>query len=337
MRKFIFWPIVLLLTLFIGGLTFIYLNSSFSGQVQQQIAEANTQTVIVAAKEIPLRRSIVESDLTIQDVSLDVLPEGAATSMDQVVGMMATSNIFSGETILTQQLAVAGAIIQQIALTIPDNKVLVPIPIQSQLLSVGLVRPGDRVDLFGTFVAEEVLNATLEEANINLLLAENAAETIAVLRDLEVHAIIIEPSVAVNLDESSTDADENNDESDEESNDESDEESNAEPDQGGVFKTKQLGEQSILVALERQDSVVVKHLLDTEGLLDIALRSPNNTELAEVTNVDIFYLADRYGIELVRGNPVVMTAELFAADPGEFVFTGSEPSPEFLDAIGESQ
>lgn len=329
MRKFIFWPIVLLLTLFIGGLTFIYLNSSFSGQVQQQIAEANTQTVIVAAKEIPLRRSIVESDLTIQDVSLDVLPEGAATSMDQVVGMMATSNIFSGETILTQQLAVAGAIIQQIALTIPDNKVLVPIPIQSQLLSVGLVRPGDRVDLFGTFVAEEVLNATLEEANINLLLAENAAETIAVLRDLEVHAIIIEPSVAVNLDESSTDADE--------SNDESDEESNAEPDQGGVFKTKQLGEQSILVALERQDSVVVKHLLDTEGLLDIALRSPNNTELAEVTNVDIFYLADRYGIELVRGNPVVMTAELFAADPGEFVFTGSEPSPEFLDAIGESQ
>lgn len=316
MRKFIFWSAALLLTLFIGGLTYVYLSSSLPGLTRQQIAAASTEPVVIAARDISLRRSITESDIAIREVPFGTVPEGAATSIEEVIGMMATSDIFGDEVILNQQIAVAGAVIQQIALTIPDNKVLVPIPLESQLVRIGLVKPGDRVDLFGTFIAEKVSPKELNEAGVILATGENIAETIAVLRDLEVHAIIIESVLLPNM------------------TDENDSESEAEQD--GVFQSTVEDEQSILVALERQDSVVVKHLLNTVGQLDIALRSPDEAnEMAEVTNVDLYYLADRYGIELVRGDIPVMTEELFQANQSEFIFTGTEPSPEFLAAIDQ--
>lgn len=307
MRKFIFWSAVVLLALFIGGLTYAFLRSSFADQIQAQIESENVQPIVVAARDIPLRRTIIESDLVLKEVSLGAVPEGAATSIDDVVGMMATENVFNGETILMQQLAVTGEVLQQIALTIPDNRVLVSIPLESQLIRTGLIKPGDHVDLFGTFVADDVMREKLGDTSSIVASAQNAHETIAVLQDLEIHAIIIEASAV---------------------------EATA-AQQDGVFVASQENEQSILVALEHQDSVVVKYLSDTTGLLDIALRSPNDNQLADVTNVDLFYLADRYGIELVRGEPSVMTEELFQANPTEYILTGTEPSPEFLDAIGE--
>lgn len=316
MRKFIFWPAVLLLTLFIGGITFALLNASFPSLALP--SDANTQTIVVATKDISVRRSITESDLAVREVPLGTVPENAATSIDEIVGMMATSNILHGETILMQQIAVAGEVIQQIALTIPDNKILVPIPIQSQLISVGLVKPGDHVDLFGTFVADEVNRTRLNEGGLILASAENVPETVAVLQNLEVHAIIIEPSLTETNNRNVADDEEND-------------ESGAD----GVFEARQQGQQSILVALDRQDSLVVNHLIETKGQLDIVLRTPDDNALAEVTNVDLFYLANRYGIELVRSDIPVMTQELFQANPGEFIFTGTEPSPDFLAAIGE--
>lgn len=307
MRKFIFWTAVVLVSTIFGGLTYVFLSSSYGNQLQAQLETNSAQSIVVAANDIPQRRTIIESDLTMREVPLAAMPEGAASSFDEVVGMMATENVVAGEIVLSQQLALTGVILQEIALTIPENKVLVPIPLQSKLISTGLVNPGDQVDLFGTFVADEAIKERLAQASPVISSVRNAHETIAVLQNLEVHAIIIERTVS---------------------------EMNTE-DEDGIFVASQEGEQSILVALEPQDSVVVKYLLDTTGLLDIALRSPGDNQLADVTNVDLFYLADRYGIELVRGDPSSMTEELFQANPTEYVLTGTGPSPEFLDAIGE--
>lgn len=351
MLKFLLWPLSILLALSIGGLTYVYLNSSFPSQLQGQLLTASTENVVVAANDITLRRSILESDLMLQEMSIGSIPEGAARSINEVTGMMATSDIFSGEAILTQQIAVAGAVIQQIALTIPDDKVLVSIPLRSQLISTGLVKPGDRVDLFGTFVVEEVLGDTIE-ADTNsrvLLIAENAAETVAVLRELEVHAIIIEPNLMPKRtnqgdrsntgnrrsSESSSESSSDNNGIDREKGDGDNDRNTRTADPDGVFESNQLGEQAILVALDSQDSVVVNHLLDTAGMLDIVLRSPDDTQLAEVTNVDIFYIADRYGIELLRDNALIMTEDIFQANTEDFIFTDSQPSPEFLAGINK--
>jgi|GEM_PF-618515 len=325
MHKFTFWSTALLLTLFSGGFTYVYLSSSFPDLVQRQVATTNTEMVVVAAKNITVRRSITESDLAVREVAFGTVPDGAVTSIEEITGMMATNNIFTNEIILKQEVAVAGAVIQEIALTIPDSKVLVSIPLQTQLISIGLVKPGDHVDLFGTFVAEEISRIKLDEAGFLLASAENIAETIAVLRKLEVHAIIIEPALAEAIPANNMP----DDESGNELENESDAASN------GVFQSKRQGEQSILVALDRQDSIVVKHLLDTVGQLDIALRTPDDNELTEVTNVDLFYLANRYGIEIVRADLPVMSEELFEANREEFILTGTEPSPEFLAAIDQ--
>jgi len=52
--------------------------------------------------------------------------------------------------------------------------------------------------------------------------------------------------------------------------------------------------QAILLALDPQDALVLKHLKDAGGIFDLVLRAPTNEQLFETEPVDIDYLRDRY-------------------------------------------
>src|SRR5690606_25814016 len=100
---------------------------------------------------IPFRRSISEEDLTTSNLPVDSVPAGAAITLDQVVGKMSTVDLFANEPILTQQLVTPDVVTQQVALSVPDGKVVIAVPMQSKLISNRLIRPGDFIDLMGTF------------------------------------------------------------------------------------------------------------------------------------------------------------------------------------------
>ena len=70
--------------------------------------------------------------------------------------------------------------------------------------------------------------------------------------------------------------------------------------EGGVFRTSDSEGQSILLAIDTQDALAIRHILDVGGELDLAVRAPGDDTIADVVAVDQFYLADRYNIELVR-------------------------------------
>jgi pilus assembly protein CpaB len=231
----------------------------------------NTRPVVVAAVEIPFRRSIAESELIVINLPADSIPVGAAQAIDQVVGKMSTVDLHEKAPILVEQLVTPDIVTQQVALSVPKGKIVMAVPTDSKLIANRLMRPGDHIDLMATFELEVIRDQG----------SGKMAESVAMLQNLEVHAIIL----PVKLDDKTT--------------------KTASPqataqDEGGVFKTADERGQSVLLALDPQDALTVRHILDVGGKLDLALRAPGDDSVKDAVAVDQFYLAKRYQINLVR-------------------------------------
>jgi pilus assembly protein CpaB len=226
----------------------------------------NTVPVIIAARDIPFRRSISAEDLTTRNLPADSVPTGVAITMDQVIGKMSTVDLFANEPILTQQLVTPDVVTQQVALSVPEGEIVIAVPTQSKLISNRLVRPGDFIDLLATFEVEVTRGGQKSPM----------PETISMLQGLEIHAIILPATTVEEGPQSMTEQ------------------------EGGIFRTADESGQSILVAVHPQDSLAVIHILSVGGTLDLGLRPRGDETLTDTEVVDQFYLADRYNIDLNR-------------------------------------
>lgn len=260
---FIWWIGALIFAGLAGVLTLNVLRQN----VQANEQNVNTRPVVVAVVDVPFRRSIGETEIAIREVPIESIPEGAATTLDQVVGKMSTVDIFANEPFLVQQLATPEIVTQQVALTVPKGKIVTAVPTMSRLISNRLVRPGDHIDLLATFDVEVMREQGGGPMPVS----------VGLLQDLEVYAIILP---VANVDEG---ADVLNGRS-----------------EGGVFRTPDAEGQSVLLAIDTQDALAIRHILDVGGGLDLAVRAPGDGTIADVVAVDQFYLADRYDIELIR-------------------------------------
>jgi len=226
--------------------------------------EQPTQPIVVAAADIPFRRSISAAELVIRKLPADSVPQGAATSLDQVVGKMATVDLFANSPILVQQLVTPDIVTQQLALSVPRGKIVLALPTQSKLISNRLIRPGDHIDLLATV-----------ELGKNQQGNGPTPESIAVLQNQEVHAIILaQPPLKGEAPKTEAES--------------------------GVFQTSEEGGQSVLLAVTTQDALTVRHVLDVGGIIDVALRAPDDKTVQDAIPVDQFYLTNRYKINLSR-------------------------------------
>jgi len=64
----------------------------------------------------------------------------------------------------------------------------------------------------------------------------------------------------------------------------------------GIRGGEKARPQALLLALEPQDALVLKHLIDAGGIADVVLRAPTDQQLFETRPVNIDYLIDRYQI-----------------------------------------
>jgi Flp pilus assembly protein CpaB len=226
----------------------------------------DTRTVVVAVSNIPFRRSISPSEVTIRTLPAESVPEGAAVSIDQVVGKMATVDLFANQPVLTQQLVSPDVVTQQVALSVPDGKEVMVVPTSSKLISNLLLRTGDHIDLLGTFDIE----ISGEDGK------EPLAVSAALLQDLEVHAIILPVAPAEGGPGVVQDS------------------------QGGILRTMDEQGQSLLLALDPQDGLTVHHILNVGGSIDIMLRAPGDDTVTNPVVVDQYYLMNRYQISAAR-------------------------------------
>lgn len=259
----IWWIGAFVLATLAGILTYGLLTSSMPASAAG--GNENTVAVIVAANDIPFRRSIREEDLTTVNLPVDTVPAGVAITLDQVVGKMSSVDLFANEPILTQQLVTPDVVTQQVALSVPDGKIVLAVPTLSKLISNRLIRPGDHIDMMATFEVEVQKRGEMVAQ----------PKTVAVLEGLEIHAIILPGTSVEEGPKGAVDTQE-----------------------GGVFRTADEAGQSVLLALDLQDAMTIRHILDVGGKLDLALR-PMGDESVPVTDVvDERYLAERYNIDL---------------------------------------
>jgi pilus assembly protein CpaB len=262
------WFVASIVLALLAGLMAMIFLSSRGGPAP---TAAPKQAVVVARNPIAANQVIRVDNVTLEE--RDKIQSGAAVEVQAVVGGTALRDIAQGEQILMQDLRIITGT-QQLPFLLGDDKIAVVLPANDILSQWGAVMPGDHVDVLFTLdvILEKPMYPqdirTAEEAALYQIERDQHLDNVSVLtlQNLEVLQIIQEPQ--------------------------------AEEQQAQEGQQPTLRAQALILKVDPQDAVVLKYLRDTTGVIDLALRSPDNETLFTVQPVNVNYLMLRYGIVL---------------------------------------
>lgn len=279
----------IVLALLAGVLVFMMVvrTTDQSGQVLAPGPTGPQVRVVVAAREIPQHTVIAKADLSVKGVSADAVPDEALLDEEVAgaVGKIAERTISAGEILVSDVLAsytpgsgekVSFTTLGSKAVLAQEDQVLFAIP-PLDLMSTKFLEIGNHVDVLVSLEQEtegEVPRGQSEEEAGQGAPPEKKLITAYTIQNAEVAAIKYAPPVQVPESGPKLPG--------------GGEESEAEP-------TSDI-RQGLLVALDPQDALILKHLIDRGAILDIALRSPTNDQLFDTQPVDEEYLYDRYSL-----------------------------------------
>lgn len=144
----------LLIAAIVVGLFAAFLVYLYAKQLQEEKEEltANQQQVVVAATEIPAGTPLSEDNITTEDVPAQYLPGNPllASDVNIYLGQPVAQEVSAGDMILTSDFAVS-EVARTLAGRIPTGERAMTMPVDAISGVGGLLRPGDRVDILGTF------------------------------------------------------------------------------------------------------------------------------------------------------------------------------------------
>jgi hypothetical protein len=277
----------IVLALLAGVLVFMMVvrTTAPSGLVLAPETAGPKVRVVTAAREIPQHTVIEKADLSVKGVSADAVPDEALLGgVEGAVGKIAERTISAGEILVSGVLAsytpgsgekVAFTTLGSKAVVAQEDQVLFAIP-PLDLMSTKFLEVGNHVDVLVSLAQETEGAAPESRAD-----EEEAVEQVGgppeqlitayTIQDAEIAAI---KYAAIQASQSGTQLPGGQ------------ERSGAKPDNGV--------RQALLVALDPQDALILKHLMDKGAMLDIALRAPSSDQLFDTQPVDEDYLYDRY-------------------------------------------
>jgi pilus assembly protein CpaB len=220
--------------------------------------EAPKTTVVVATRAVNKGTVLKDLDVGLKEISTDAVPNGALASIDDAVDKVSTIDLVPGEVLLSNRLVDPSKVTSQIAFVVPEGKVVMAFPIADLMGSLNLLQAGDTVDIL--FSLKMKMKAGEGE--------QEYLETFDALQNTQITAIVMPPVPTTGKEETSSAS------------------------QGPTGSP-----QALLIALDPQDALVLKHLKDADGIVDIVLRAPSDSQLFDTGPVDVQYLLDQYGIE----------------------------------------
>lgn len=247
-----------------------------------------TQDVVVAVRDVALGSLLEQSDLTIAAVPVELVPRDRLTSIEQGIGRIVKSDLVQGEMVLEHNLADPTNVSRDLAFIIGDDQVLLAFPVTDLMTSLGILQRGDLVDVLVTLSQEVRVSDEERQQTFSVSGSENSEfiETLITydaFQQTEITAVIADityeeqdQTAQVNLNPQGT------------------------PQPPAPPQPSQITVQSLLLALDPQDALVLKHLKDLGAIFDLVLRSPTSTEFFELTPVTSDYLLDKYELEILR-------------------------------------
>jgi len=246
-------------------LTFRLLN----GVVPTNAAGAEGETalpVVVARRQVPMRRQLTSEDVAVRRLPSEMVPLGAADTLDQVLGKISKSDLVMGEVVLAERLADPDMKGMNMLYTMPEDKLLVAVPGVDLMSRTGLLHPGDKIDILYSL---DVSGGSMSG------MSTGVPATLAALQNQEIQAIVMAGF-----------------------GDETEALMSGVTDVG---VNMEVGESAVLLAVDPQDALVLKYLWDAGGILDFALRAPTNEQLMPSEAVTEEYVLDRYQIDVNTG------------------------------------
>lgn len=123
---------------------YFILSAAFSGKKEEQVAPAAMVPVIEASRDIEPQTVITEDMVKAVDVSSNLVPSGALTDKNAVVGKKAGTTILSGDVITARKLSQkAGGFVG----LIPEGMRAVSFSVNDVTGVSGFAKPGDKVDI----------------------------------------------------------------------------------------------------------------------------------------------------------------------------------------------
>ncbi|KUK83720.1 MAG: Flp pilus assembly protein CpaB [Pelotomaculum thermopropionicum] len=107
--------------------------------------------VVTASQRIPAKTRITARMIELEDIPSKYINNRAAVDTKEVIGKIAKMDILPGEQVLRDRVAGDRDALNDLSLMLQQGKRAVTIPVNEVSGLAGLLRPGDRVDVLGTF------------------------------------------------------------------------------------------------------------------------------------------------------------------------------------------
>ncbi|HEX5418321.1 MAG TPA: Flp pilus assembly protein CpaB [Chloroflexota bacterium] len=121
--------------------------------------------IVVAQRDIPENVAVSSDDLAQQELPTALAPPGAIAAPEIAVGKYTTAPIYKGEIIVAPLLA-DNQRVNVLAAQIPDGKVAMAVTVNDTLNSLGVLRPGDHVDVILTLDVSPIVPKTPVPGNL---------------------------------------------------------------------------------------------------------------------------------------------------------------------------
>lgn len=213
--------------------------------------------VVVVARDVPPRTEIKPEDLITKDLPLSAIPDNAVLEQTAAVGKITTSQLVAGEILLQPRIAEPGQPGPQVSFKVEPGKVVMAFPADDLMSQSAILQPGDIVDILYSIEVEQSAEQTDQ--------ASTAQQTVTfwTLQKVPITAVVLPPEA-----------------------------------RGGDNKGGQsvAPPQTILLALDPQDALLLKHLKDTDGIVDIVLRAREDETEFKTEPVNPSYLEQKYDL-----------------------------------------
>lgn len=262
----ILWLVAGLLVALLAGYVAFQSMSRVAVVPEGESAPGPQVEVVVAARALPVRAVLTAEDVEIRSVPAELAPDGAVKEVADATDKITLSTLVPGEILFLDRLIEPNTVSGdgRLALFMVEDEVLMAVPAQDLLSRVGVLRPGDRLDIL--FSLDFPVDRIPGDDDV-----PEEQSTFSVIQNVTVAALALtggETASGGGVGFGGGD------------------EANAvipEPD-------------AVLLTLPPQDALVVKYAMDAGGTIDFVLRAPDADQIFDVDPVDVDYLIDRYGI-----------------------------------------
>ncbi len=268
--------VVALLAALVGYLS---LTKAITARTGESEVASPKVTVVITTHAVSVRSALSAADLQLKEIPVEAVPEGALRDVSAAQGKVTLVDLYQGEVLVTQRLLdpnVTTADGRQ-ALIVANDQVLMAVPADDLLTKVGVLKPGDHVDLLFSldFPANGGSTGQATNSSASATGEDKQKVTFNLLQNVTIAGVIGGPQPKGSG-------------------------------VGGTISSATSGTEAqapkaLLITINPQDALVLKQMRDAGGILDLVLRAPNAEQPFTTEPVDTDYIIKRYRIPVGAG------------------------------------